>query len=68
MNLYLMLRVVYGYHIKDKDTMTMLNNTVLYFVPVLNIDGFKLISDSHYKTGNLLMIRKNRNDGRLNNY
>ena len=64
MNLYLILRIAYGYHIKDRDTMALLNSTVLYFVPILNIDGFKYISEMHNKTGTLWMIRKNRNNGR----
>jgi murein tripeptide amidase MpaA len=64
MNLYLLLKVCYGYKIRDQQTMSLLNSSILYFVPVVNVDGFKHISDEYLKTSNLLYIRKNRNDGR----
>jgi murein tripeptide amidase MpaA len=42
----------------------MLNSTVLYFVPVVNVDGVRYISERFAHDGDLRMIRKNRNDGR----
>lgn len=49
--------------------MMSLNETTYYIVPIVNVDGFKYISDQ-YKTngGQLLYIRKNRNDGRFSGY
>jgi carboxypeptidase T len=41
---------------------------VLYFVPVVNVDGFKYISEEYGRTGQLKYIRKNRNDGRVDGY
>ena len=43
--------------------MALLNSTILYFIPVVNVDGFKHISEEFNKTSNLIYIRKNRNDG-----
>jgi murein tripeptide amidase MpaA len=68
MNLYMMLKTAYGYYNRDKETMEMLNSTVLFFVPIVNVDGFKYISDVFANTGKLRYIRKNRNDGRRDGY
>ncbi len=50
MNLYLLLKICYGYKIRDFETMALLNSTILYFIPVVNVDGFKHISDEYEKT------------------
>lgn len=69
MNLYLVMKLCYGFVQKDISTMLLLDETNLFFIPLVNVDGFKYISDQ-YKVngGSLLYIRKNRNDGRLNGY
>ena len=68
MTLYYLLRTVYGYYIKDSATLTMIDTTTLYFIPVVNVDGFKYICEQFMTTGYLRFIRKNRNDGKKNNY
>lgn len=45
MALNFLLRTIYGHFINDTETLALLNSTNLYFIPVINIDGFKLISD-----------------------
>ena len=45
MTLYLLLDLCYGYVQGNEKTMLMLNETNLNIIPVLNIDGFKFISD-----------------------
>jgi hypothetical protein len=68
MNLYLLLKICYGYKIRDTETMALLNSTILYFIPIVNVDGFKHISDEFEKSQKLLYIRKNRNDGSRQGY
>jgi murein tripeptide amidase MpaA len=69
MNMYLLLKTIYGYYIKDEQTMSLLNSTNLYFIPMINTDGVKLISELYNETGGkLVMIRKNRNDGKKDRY
>lgn len=69
MSLYLMLKLCYGYKTNDTETMQILNSTIFYFIPVVNVDGFKYISDSFKENGGVLkFIRKNRNDGQLHGY
>lgn len=64
MCLYMMLETLYQAHLNDTMTWAMLNSTILYFVPVVNVDGVKHISEGFYQNGGLLKyIRKNRNDG-----
>jgi Zinc carboxypeptidase len=63
-----MLKISYGYVNRDNETMLLLNNTNIYFIPVVNMDGFKHISEIYDSTQVLAYIRKNRNDGRLNGY
>ncbi len=50
MNLYLIMKICYGIVNQDPETMLMLNNTNLYFIPVVNIDGFKHISEVYDST------------------
>lgn len=68
MVMYLMLKTAYGYYNNHTFALNMLNSTVLYFVPVVNVDGFKYISQVFENTGQLKYIRKNRNDGRVDGY
>jgi len=68
MNLYLLIKICYGYKIRDAETMALLNSTILYFIPIVNVDGFKHISDEFEKSQKLLYIRKNRNDGSRQGY
>jgi hypothetical protein len=63
MVLYLMLELLYQAHFNATEAWFLLNTTELYFVPVVNIDGFKQISDLFERDGELRYIRKNRNDG-----
>ncbi len=45
MNMYLILELCYGFVQRDPRTMLMLSETMFNFIPALNIDGFKYISD-----------------------
>lgn len=68
MTLYLMLKTVYGYHIGDSQVKEILDTTTLYFVPIFNVDGFKHICDVYSLTDELIFVRKNRNDGKVDGY
>lgn len=63
MGLYLMLELLYNAHWNQTQAWTILNSTVLYFVPVVNVDGVRYISDWYKNNRDLPWIRKNRNDG-----
>lgn len=45
-----------------------MNGTSFVFVPVINVDGFKYVSDYYEKNKQWLMVRKNRNDGAKDGY
>lgn len=68
MNMYLILKTVYGYFNKEISEMTLLNSAILHFIPIVNVDGFKHISELYQSKGGLTMIRKNRNDGSKQGY
>lgn len=68
MTLYYLLRTVYGYFSKDPEAWALLNSTTLLIIPVVNVDGFVYISSKFKKTGELSYIRKNRNDGKKQDY
>jgi murein tripeptide amidase MpaA len=40
MNMYLALRLIYDYVKKDSYAVRLLENHIIYFIPVVNIDGF----------------------------
>ena len=48
MCLSFMLKMTYGYFINDTTTMSILDSTTLYIIPIVNIDGFKYISDKFH--------------------
>jgi murein tripeptide amidase MpaA len=45
MNLYLIMKLCYGFINKEQNIMMSLNETTYHFIPVVNVDGFKYISD-----------------------
>ena len=58
-HIYFITRIIYLSH-KDQDIVSLLQNTNLYFVPIVNVDGLKLIDKHYKKTKKILLIRKNR--------
>ena len=44
MNLYILLKMLYNYVNEDTETLVYMNTTSFYFIPYLNVDGFKYIS------------------------
>ncbi len=68
MSMYFLLKTVYGIYINDTSTLALINSAEILVVPVVNIDGYKLISEDFNHTGRLRLIRKNRNDGKIQKY
>lgn len=64
----MILKTIYLYENNDRDTLRLFKNSALYFIPFVNVDGFKYISEKFNETGQLLYIRKNRNDGKKDGY
>lgn len=52
--------LLYGVVHKDAETMYLLKNTAVLFVPIVNWDGFVAISDHYDSTNEMYFIRKNR--------
>ena len=68
MNVYLILKTVYLHETNHTETLRLFKYSALYFIPFVNIDGVKYISEQFNKTGQLRYIRKNRNDGKNDGY
>ncbi|CAI2361999.1 unnamed protein product [Moneuplotes crassus] len=64
MNIYVALELLYNWVHDNPGTHTLLENHVLYFLPMVNVDGYYLISEGWEKSHFFNYIRKNRrNDG-----
>lgn len=59
MVMYTMLRLLHGYLNDDQQTKTLLATSGLYFVPIINVDSYTLISSTYAQTRTIEMIRKN---------
>lgn len=68
MNFYLMLKMIYNYQKGDNITVKLIQNNNFFFVPIVNVDGYNMISDYYAQTHQLKYIRKNRNDGKKDGY
>lgn len=51
MSIYYILRILYLYAADDLETTQMLKDSIIYVIPVVNIDGFKTISQGFKETG-----------------
>lgn len=60
MNVYTLLRLLFDYTKGDQQTITLLNTSALYFIPVVNVDGFMAIGSSWDSTKQVEKVRKNR--------
>jgi hypothetical protein len=63
MNMYIIHKLIFLNHINDKAIRDLLDSVNIYFVPILNIDGYKLNVDNYFKYNRDLkrsMVRKNR--------
>ncbi len=59
MCVYTVLRLLYQYVHQDPETLYIFNNAAIVVVPVINVDGFKQISDNYMNYGNWSYTRKN---------
>ena len=62
MVMYTMIRLLHGYLNSDSQTNQILGTSGIYFIPIVNWDSVKLISDTFAKNGRLDFIRKNRHE------
>lgn len=62
MNVYIFSKIIYDYNHGSVETKDLLANSILWFIPIINIDGYRLIEDHYFSSGNheLIYIRKNR--------
>jgi len=59
--LYTMLKILHNYVHGDNKTQFILQETCIFFLPVINYDGYIAINHAFVKTGVLQEIRKNQN-------
>ena len=59
-HIYLIARVIYSAIKNETDTIRLLANTNLYFIPIVNIDALAYISKTFKETGGIPLARKNR--------
>lgn len=57
---YTMLRLLFDYVHNDEQVMQLLQDSALFFIPVVNVDGFEAMANAYNKTQQTLLIRKNR--------
>jgi murein tripeptide amidase MpaA len=57
---YTMIRFLHGYLNNDEQVRKVLATSGLYFVPLVNYDGYAKISSVYVSDGYLAMIRKNQ--------
>ena len=55
-----MLTLLLKYEKGDADALNLLETSTMMFIPIVNPDGFRLISEYYITTGQFLPIRKNR--------
>lgn len=61
MNIYLLGKILFDYYHNDQNIKEILSNTMLIFIPALNVDGYEFINEIYEKNYTLnLDIRKNR--------
>lgn len=60
MNVYIILKLLFDYIKHDGQSTQLLLDSSLFFIPVVNVDGFEAIGTMFTKTQNILLIRKNR--------
>lgn len=58
-----MLRLLHGYLNDDQETKSILATSGIFFIPIVNVDGYSLISSTYALTKTIEMIRKNQRDG-----
>lgn len=62
MPFYIILRFLHGMLHNNEFYINLLENTTLYFVPILNVDGVFDIEQTFFQTADHVMKRKNKND------
>lgn len=60
MSYYTMLRLLFDYVHGDKQAIQILKDSVIFVIPVVNVDSFDAIATHFNKTKQLVAIRKNR--------
>ena len=60
MTLYVMLRLLHGYVHEDPFYINLLSENVLFFVPIVNLDGVEYMSNAFDMEDEFPLIRKNR--------
>ena len=58
--LYTMLELLHAYENGQTESIELLKNSAVIFIPMVNPDGVALIDDVYHKTGQFEYIRKNR--------
>lgn len=62
MVMYSIMRLLHGYLNDDQQVKTILGQSGLFFVPIVNFDSYSRISSIYATTNRLEMIRKNQRD------
>jgi len=60
MNVYTILRLLFDYVKSDDQVEQLFLDSSIFFIPVVNVDGFEAIGNAYSKTKTTLLIRKNR--------
>ena len=59
MDVYLMLKILFLYVHNDYKTIFLLEETAIFFVPIINLDGYIRIGSNWDKNSDLAEVRKN---------
>jgi carboxypeptidase T len=57
--MYTLIRVLHGYLNNDEQVRNLLSSGAIYWLPVVNYDGYAKISSAYASSKQLLYIRKN---------
>lgn len=61
MTLYTLIETLFSIvNENDTDLMNTMRDTSIFFIPIVNVDGYKYISDVYKKEKRIAAIRKNR--------
>mmetsp|Transcript_23727 Transcript_23727/g.23623 ORF Transcript_23727/g.23623 Transcript_23727/m.23623 type:complete len:193 (+) Transcript_23727:1-579(+) len=62
MNLYVVLSLLYNSVHEDRETLALLENHTFYSLPLVNVDGYYLVSKEWEESNLFNYVRKNRRD------
>jgi len=63
----LSLQLLHGVANRDRQTISLLENKIVWIIPVLNVDGFEFLLDYYKDRGGITFVYKNRHSDQYSN-